>query len=379
MNKLLTISIFLITSLYGFCQNSISADSIDKMLEEYYKKNTPELYRYGRLTIYGEIITKFSNEQIQKEKELFNLLKNSELINKPNDNVFALCHNLLIHSPEDGKNCLLLLNRPTNDENIIHNLFTEVFFSEEFGEQLAMDNVESQNIEWSKTWSEYLSTWAIFNSSIPRLKKMYEQTNDIEIKKNLINALMRIGNPNTIDFVQQIIETINYDEIQTKAIFAYAELAGYEGIKYLENVKTVGEKSKEEKKSSIYWLKEETSPKNKYGTEINNDINFIKRFADTKSPVMVWLIKENLLDEMKKKEPFQLTKDRKDHLLDLLMQSKGFGLEAVKGSLFRSIEVPDIDKLIKLRAVCYYSPNDFTKERVKTLGIMIRWLRKQIK
>lgn len=186
---------------------------------------------------------------------------------------------------------------------------------------------------------------------------------------------MYISNPKSIEIIKQIIETAKNDEVQTKAIFAYAELAGYDGIKYLESVKTIGEKSKEEKKSSIDWLKKETSPKNKFGTEVTNDIDFIKRFGDIKSPAIIWMDKEGLLNEKKAKKPTPLTKDKKDKLLDLLIESKGFGLEAVKGQLFLSIEPTDIDKLLTLRQMCVYSPNNFTKGRLNTIEILVRYLR----
>ena len=224
-----------------------------------------------------------------------------------------------------------------------------------------------------------MSKLAIYESSIPRIEKILQQTKDTEIKKDLIGALMYISNPKSIEVVKQIIETTKNDEVQTKAIFAIAELAGSEGIKYLESIKTVGEKSKEEIKSSIVWLKKETSSKNKYGTEVTNDIAFIERFGDIKSPAIIWLDKEGLLNEKKAQKPTPLTKDKKDQLLYLLIESKGFGLEAAKAQLFLSIEQSDIDKLLTLRQICYYSPNKFTKGRMNTTGIFIRHLRKMKK
>jgi hypothetical protein len=70
--------------------------------------------------------------------------------------VFALCHNLLIHSPEKGKEFLNLLNKPTEDKEVIGNLFTELIFTGEYGEQIALDNLESNNIGWSQVWAGYL-------------------------------------------------------------------------------------------------------------------------------------------------------------------------------------------------------------------------------
>lgn len=374
MKKLFTF-LAILTATNIFAQ-SITPDSLDKKITAHFDKFKPELYRYSGLTFYGESKATFDKEQITKELQLYNEVKNSNLINKPTNTVFALCHNLLIHSPEKGKEFLKLLNKPTEDKEIIGNLFTELIFTGEYGEQIALDNLESKNIVWSQTWAGYLSSLAVYESSIPRIEKMLQQTNDTEIKQDLIGALMYISNPKSIEIVKQIIETTKNDEVQTKAIFAIAELTCYDGIKYLESIKTVGEKSKEEKKSSIDWLKKETSSKNKYGTEVTNDIGFIERFGDIKSPAIIWLDKEGLLNEKKAQKPTPLTKDKKDQLLDLLIESKGFGLEAAKAQLFLSIEQSDIEKLLILRQICCYSLNNFTKGKMNTIGIFIRYLRK---
>jgi len=227
-----------------------------------------------------------------------------------------------------------------------------------------------------KLYASYLSSYEIYESSIPRIEKMLQQTNDPEIKQDLISALMYLSNPKSIEIVKQIIVSAKDDEVQTKAIYAFTELSGYDGIKYLESIKTIGEKSKEEKKSSLEWLKKETNSKNKFGTEVTNDIDFIERFGDIKSPAIVWLDNEGLLNEKQSKKPTPLSKDKKDRLIDLLIEAKGFGLEAAKAQLFLSIDQSDIDKLLVLRQVCCYSPNNFTKGRMKTVGIFIRHLRK---
>ena len=71
-----------------------------------------------------------------------------------------------------------------------------------------------------------------------------------------------------------------------------------------------------------------------------------------------------------------MKKEKKEELLDLLMESKGFGLEMIKAHLFLSLEQTDINKLLKLRQMCVYSPNNYTKGRLKSIGIDIGYLRK---
>ncbi|HYV94853.1 MAG TPA: hypothetical protein VE978_23970 [Chitinophagales bacterium] len=379
MKKLPTFIITVAIVTNSFAQAAISADSLDKKLSAYFDEYTPELFRYSGLTFYGEARINFSQDQISKEIQLLNEVKKSDLLNKPTPNVFALCHNIIIHSPSDGKEFLKLLDKPTTDEYIIGLLYSEMIFTGEFGEQLALDNLESTDLTWSKTWANYLSEHAIYESSLPRIEKMLQRTNDNEIKQDLIGALMYISNPKSLEVVKPIIETTKSDEVQSKAIFAFAELAGYEGIQYLESIKTVGANSKEEKKSSEDWLKKETSSKNKFGTELTNDISFIERFGDIKSPAIIWLDKEGLLDEKNANKPTAFTKENKNKFIDLLIESKGFGLEAAKAQLFLSIEYSDIEKLLTLRQMCVYSPNNFTKGRLNTIGIYVRYLRKTAK
>lgn len=378
MKKLLTVLLLLTTVAIVIAQSSTTAESLDKDITTHFEKYEPELFRYSGLTVYGEIKTIFEKDQVDKELLLFNQIKNSGLIGKPTENVFALCHNVIIHSPDEGKEFLKLLNRPTNDKQIISLLYSEIMFAGEYGEQLALDNLESENESWSRTWSNYLSSKAIYQSSIPRIEMVLTETNDLELKEDLIGALMYISNPQSKEIVKQIIETTPSDQVQAKAIFAFVELSGYDGISYLQSIKTKGEKSKLEKKGSIDWLKKETNSKNKFGTEVSNDIDFIMRFGDIKSPAILWLDKEGLLNEESAKKPKPLAKEKKDKLIDLLIESKGFGLEAAKGQLFLSIEPTDLNRLLTLRQMCLYSPNDMTQGRLKTIGIFIRSLRKRV-
>ncbi len=372
---------FIIFSLtipfFGYSQSLMSDDSIHDKIKKHFESITPELSRYGGLTTYGESLANFETSQIKEERDLFDLFSQSNLKTHPTQSEIFLCHNLLIHSSDLGEKMLESLNRPTDDKIISAGLTIEILFSGQFGENLALENLKSTNKNWQTKWAEYLSSNAIYESSIYRIEEMIEHTTDLELKKNMIDALMYIGSPSAIDYIKKIIDRNSNDEILAKCIFALAELNGYDGISYLNDIKTLGKQSKEEKKSSIEWLKKETSPKNKYGTEIDSDFGFVERFGDIKSPVMSWLEGEGLLKENKVKNSVRLTREKKDHLIELLIQAKCFGLEAVKGTLFKSIEKSDLTSLLKMRSVCYYSPNSFTLGRVKTIGIMIRWLRKQ--
>ena len=375
MKKILIIILILLSG--NLLAQNLSGDSINKKIKLHFEIYKPELFRYGGLTSYGESKTNFSNEQIIQELSLYSLVKQTDLVNNPTNLVFALCHNIIIHTPETGKELLQLLNKPTENKETVGSLFTEFILTGEFGEKLALNNLQSNNENWKLIWSRYLNAYAIYNSSIPQIETEIIRAANIEVKLNLIGSLMYIGNPKSIQFVKQIIDTTKSDAIQTKGIFVYAELTGYNGIEVLKKISTVGEKSKEELKSSISWLTQNTNIKNIYGTEITNDIDFINRFGDINSPTIIWLDKKGLLNDNKAKNPKPFSIIDKDTFINLLVESKVFGIEAAKANLFLSLDKVDLEKLLKLRELCFYSPNDFTKGRMKTLGIMIRYLNKK--
>ncbi|MEO9852570.1 MAG: hypothetical protein ABJH72_20195 [Reichenbachiella sp.] len=369
--------LLLLTSRNIFSQDQQTIEYLDNKIADHFDNYTPELYRYGGLTFYGETATTFSSQQVDEELELFNLLKESPLLDAPSKRVFALSHNLLIHSPKQGRELLSLLNRPTENTEIISQLFLEALFAGPYGEEVALDNLESSNQSWSEYWAGYLNRNAIYDTSISRIMSAIQSSKNVEFQLNLLSSLMYIGSPQSVDFVKQIIDTTKNDLVQARVIFVYAELTGYQGIQVLEQVKTVGENSKSEKESSLKWLKEETNQENIFGTEVSNDSDFAMRFGDINSPSMMWLENNGFLKTKMLNNPKPLSKEEKNKILDLLIESKCFGLEAIKGALFLSIKQEDMDKLLELRRLSFYSPNGYTTGRAKTLGIFIRSLKKE--
>src|SRR5258705_10534073 len=236
MRTYFTYILLLTTWTIAVAQSSTTAESLDKEISAHFEKYQPELFRYSSLRVYGETKTTFEKSQIERELQLYNQTKNSDLVSKPTEDVFALCHNIIIHSPNDGKEFLKLLNKPTDDKSVINLLYSEIMFTGEYGEQLALDNLESDNRNWSKTWSNYLSLLAIYESSISRIEKVLKETGDNELKQNLIGALMYISNPKSKEIFKHIIETTTNNPEQAKAIFAFAELTGYDGISYLQGI-----------------------------------------------------------------------------------------------------------------------------------------------
>ncbi len=357
-------------------QTKINSDSLEKEITLHFKIHPPEAERYSDLTKFGEANVSFDKEQISKELQLAEAVKKSKLIDYPTMDVLDLCHNISIHSPEKGKELLTLLNQPLKDPQLIVPFFMQIVFTGEFGEQLMLKNLNSPNMEWQKECAGYLASFAAYESSVPLIQKKIKTTEDLEIQQDLIGALTFISSKKSIPIIRKMIETTKDDETQSKAIFAYTELVGYEGLSYLEKIKTIGEKSAHEQKISIDWIKKETNAQNKYAMHVENDANFISRFANVDSPAMIWLKKEGLLDTSKVLHPEPLAIDKKRELLTLLIESKGIGLEAAKGQLFLSLQQTDILTLLELRKSCVYSPNTFSFGRLSTVGVFVRYLRK---
>lgn len=374
--KLRLTLLLLCSAFMAICQTDSVTDALQVKLTDHFNQYLAESQRHSGLTTFGEKKEVFDKEQVDKELQLFEEIKKSVLISNPTTDVFDLCHNLLIHSPEKGKEFLTLLNHPMSNKELLMPFYMEIIFTGEFGERLMLKNLTDENLDWRRDCAGYLGGFAIYESSIPMIEKTLQTSKDPEVQQNLIGALTFISNPKSIRTIQQLIESTKDDETQARAIFSFTELSGYNGIKYLEQVKAIGDKSQEELKVSLDWLKKETNPQNKYGIQVSNDLNFILRFGDIAAPSTNWMRKEGLLDTAKASHPVPLAKDKKNELLKVLIESKGFGLEAAKAQLFLSLEQYDMPDLLALRQSCVYSPSSFSFARLQTVGFCIRYLRK---
>jgi len=105
----------------------------------------------------------------------------------------------------------------------------------------------------------------------------------------------------------------------------------------------------------------------------------VMRFADLRSsPTMAWLGEVGRLDEAAVEKGERLSDEHKQKLFELLVDSKGFGLEAVKGALFASLAKADEPKLLRVRAAGMASPNQLAIARMRTIGIMLRHVRQDV-
>ena len=130
--KIQCISFFLIICFQlATGQNDSIRERIDRKLLEHFEQYMPETQRYSSLTTFGEKKDKFEKAQIDTELKIFEEIKNSSLIKEPTPEVFDLCHNILIHSPEKGQEFLLLLNHPFYNKELMITFFMEAIFTGE--------------------------------------------------------------------------------------------------------------------------------------------------------------------------------------------------------------------------------------------------------
>lgn len=354
-------------------------DSLAKVIDAHFSNTTPELLRYGKLTYYGETLSgsQLPDSILNQEIEFFEIIMDSGLLSEPLPKSYLLlCHNLLVHKPSIGQLFLKALSKPTFFKNNSSFFYTELIAAEEFGEHLAIESLTSHDVSWRRTISEYLHHYAIYESSIDPLLSHFATEQDPQVKNDIVFALNNIGSPSALPFVKNLIETTKDDTLQRAAIYTYAELAGFSGIKYLKSVKPVGPYSRSELKESISWLKKETNKSNPFGTQIVNDRYFIDLYGDLRTTSMVWLDKNGYLKLCRDNKPLNLDSTSRVALFESLVDSKAFGIEAVKGSLFQQPDIKDLPWLLRLRALTFYSPNAQSKDRSHSLLILIRQLRR---
>jgi hypothetical protein len=358
---------------------------VNAAIQKHFGTVTPELTRYMGVVSYGETIsgTTPTKEVVARERELYDQAVAAGLMKPPAPGslVLNLGHSLILHDPPTGLAYLKALHESAGlgNKGPYEALFVGTVAAGEPGERMAVGALASKNREVRFFWATYLERQAIYVSSAEPIQKHIDQERDETIKPPLIRALAMIGDPKSLKFLKNLLDLPTSDEVHAAAIFAYAELVGFDGISHLEKVKTIGPVATRQRDDSVGWLKAETRANSKHGREVVSDGQFVARFGDLHaSPVIRWLTNEGLLRDEALKDPPKLTPLQKNQLLDLLVDSKGFGLEAVKGSLFKSLSKEDEPALLQIRAAGFYSPSPLSGKRLQTIGIMLRYVRQEL-
>jgi hypothetical protein len=379
---LLALGVLLVMGTTGRADDA-QPDEVTRGIREHFMTVTREVDRYARLTTYGEPLSAgaISKDALAREVALFNDVVAAGMLKSPTDDVLALGHNLVVHDPDHaGAAYLKALHdsaRPT-DERVGRAFVVATLAAGEPGEAMAVAALASDDRDRRAFWGGHLQRYAIYaSSSKPILARVAAEADPV-VRASLIRSLSTIGAPDSTAAVKDLVARATDDEVQAAALYAYTELAGFDGIEYVEGVKPIGPKSTAERADGLAFLKQETRPASKHGRTVTNDAAFVARFGDLRaSPAIRWLDEQGLLKDAAVKEPPRLAADQKKQLLNALVESRGLGLEACKGSLFRDLTKEDEPLLLRIRSVSFYSPNAMSAGRANTIGILVRQLRQQ--
>ncbi len=315
---------------------------------------------------------------MEREQKLLAQALDAGLMKSPNKELLSLGHNVLAHDSKAGLAFLGALHElaEAGSDELRDALFLATLVAGEEGEKLAVEELSSPIEARRKLWARYLAFGAIYRSSASRIHEVLKLEQPDEVAAFLLDALAMIGDPDSTRVVGEIMRQSTADAVQARAIFAYAELGGFDVLGELGDVKAVGPDAAHEKSEAIEWLRTNTRADSKHGHEVGNSDEFVVRFGDLYScPTVKFLADQGLLAENVVKIPVRLSATQKSRLMELLVDSKGFGLEAVKGSLFLSLSSGDESVLLRIRALGFVSPNEYSMSRLNTIGILVRKIR----
>ncbi len=370
-----------------------AAAALQKQIAEHFTKAVAELSRSSRLKIYGETLsaTRPKAETLRKEQELFAKVMATTAAKTLPAEVLMLGHNLVVFEPTLAAPTgterpmtkvylrALIAAAADGNEQQLSALFYAALAAGALGEQEMVAQLDSQSLAVRKALAQFLSHAAIHPASVAPIEKRIAVETDAMVRAMLVRSLALIGMPSSAKLLRELAAKAKDDEVQAAAIFAFVEVAGFDGIAFLEGLSPTGEHAKQSLGDGLQYLKAETSAASKHGREVGNDEEFVMRFGDLYScPTIRWLGQIGRLDEAAVTKREKFTDEHKKKLLDLLADSKGFGLEAIKGSLFLSLAKGDEAALLRILAASFASPDAFTQGRMKTLGIMIRHCRQDL-
>ncbi|MBI3820821.1 MAG: hypothetical protein HY286_19190 [Planctomycetes bacterium] len=328
------------------------------------------------IEVYGQARAELwpSDASIEREVNIYRLRKEAGLISSISDRDRSLSFNLLLHRPSVGREYfdLRFSSSELEARRMFSLLIPELPASDEWGELRALAGLNEKNVERRRVWAQYLDLFVIYPSSRVPIETKIKDENDDQTTRFLLRSLSLLGMRESLGFIRKIFETTKSDERRAAALFAMVEIMGNELLPELEQMHAEGPKTVAERDLGLKYLRERTSKDNPHGIiAIENDNLFLGRFGDLYSnPTMRWLkTRRHLLDEKAK-----LSDSEKSALFDTLEEGFGYGFPAVRGTLSRSVNMSDLPRLRKLRALMFYRSTTFTVEDAKTLLKIIRSL-----
>lgn len=364
----------------GAPDDGLAKLGIDAEAAALFAKVEPEFLRYQKLAIYGNTLasTQPAKELVDAEVELYQKRKAAGKLQKPDRTDAVLCFNLLLQRPAIGREYLTAIvagTTPGQDPLVDNAIHLGATAAEQWGERFAVAGLAGKDVAWRRFWAAWLSRGAIEDATAPALRSAVAAESDAETRASLYRALGTLVDAKAVPVIEAGLAKEREPKVRAAMVFAVVEIRGRDALPWLARLEDPSDEVKAEIKDGGDYLRDGTTDANKHGFEIGNDREFAQRFGDLHTPAIDWLQKEGLLADDAIDGTIQLDEKRKAALFQALEQSLGFGLEAVKGSLFASLTKEDLPQLRRLRALSVYSPNALTPGRCNTLLIMIRSLR----
>jgi hypothetical protein len=367
----------------GLAAQDKAADEVLAAIAAQFEKTPSELSRYEKISFYGETLSsgRPGKETLAAQVALLGRAKAAGLLGTLPPPVQQLGHNVVVFAPESAAEYVRALHDAANagNEKIRGALYFATMAAGEAGERAVVAELAADKVENRRFWASLLGKRGIYASSVEPIKKRIGSESDSEVKTALVFALAAIGAPSALPLCRDLLEHSKDDAVQAAAIWACVEIGGFADKATVQGAKPVGPKAEQEQRQGLDYLTKETGEKSKHGREVSSDSEFVARFADLqRCPIIRWLGEQHLLEEEAVKTPTKLSAEQKAKLLELLVDSKGFGLEAVKGALFLSLAKTDEAMLLKIRAANFITPNGLIEGRLKTLDLMLRHLRQDL-
>ncbi len=346
-----------------------------------FSKVEPEFLRYQtQLRFYGTTLaeTQPAPELVDAEVAMYRLRRSTGKLEKPGRTDALLCFNLLLHRPDVGRDYLKELTEvvvPGTDGFVDSAIAYGTMASGSWGEQFAVAGLDHDDVSRRRFWATYLSREATVDNSATRIRDVLKSEKDSRVRASLYLALGTLIDKGSLAATKAAFEKEEDVDVRRAMVFAVTETMGRDALAWLGSLEEANPQVREQIDGSTQYLREGTTEDNKHGFEITNDAEFVQRFHGLKTPAIQWLTREGFLADDAVANGKDIGDDEKAELFDALEQSLGFGLEAVKGSLFAALKPADLPRLRKLRALCAYCPNQFAQGRRQTLLIMIRSLR----
>ena len=369
--------LFLGAALPVAVQAGVAGPTAAEAIRAYFERNPSRLQRANGLKVHGATLDQVlpTPAAAEAQRSLAETWEREPFDAAPGNEVLLLAHEVAAHSPGLAVRMLRrIATRPCNSAQG-GLLRVALLAAGAEGEALCVELLLGGDDSWRSFAGMVLATHAVDLQTGEALTRRLAESAPGDSRPGWFRPLAAVGFGPAREVVLKQIQQASRDELQAEAIWTYAELNGFEGIGPLASLKPLGPRARKELEESLAWLRKETSARSPHGVEMASDREFVARFADLRTPSMQWLASAGLLSDGALEHPRKLGSKEVDGLLAQLTRSQAFGLEACKGALFLSVGSEHEGALRKLCTVNWWSPDDGSQGRGKTLAILLRKIR----